>query len=207
MPASFAAAPVADHAGDGPLLVTPAADAGEWDAYVTRHPDGTADHLWGWRTVFERVLGHRCAYLVARRGRVIAGLLPLVLFRSRLFGRSAISLPFLNYGGLLADDAEAAAALVDAATTAARAFGASHVELRHVARQREELPCRQHKLRMALDLPASSEALWTGLDRKIRNQVRKAQKEGLTVTAGGGELVEDFYDVFARNMRDIGTPV
>ena len=45
------------------------------------------------------------------------------------------------------------------------------------------------------------------LDRKARNQVRKAQKSDLTVERGGPELLDAFYTVFARNMRDLGTPV
>jgi FemAB-related protein (PEP-CTERM system-associated) len=41
----------------------------------------------------------------------------------------------------------------------------------------------------------------------VRNQVRKAQKEGLVSVSGGAELVPEFYRVFAHNMRDLGTPV
>jgi FemAB-related protein (PEP-CTERM system-associated) len=37
--------------------------------------------------------------------------------------------------------------------------------------------------------------------------VRKAEKSGCAVESGGVELVPDFYAVFARNMRDLGTPV
>jgi FemAB-related protein (PEP-CTERM system-associated) len=60
---------------------------------------------------------------------------------------------------------------------------------------------------MALPLPSIADDLWKALDRKVRNQVRKAQKEQLTTEAGGADLVEDFYVVFASNMRDLGTPV
>jgi FemAB-related protein (PEP-CTERM system-associated) len=49
--------------------------------------------------------------------------------------------------------------------------------------------------------------LWDRIDRKARNQVRKAQKSELTTARGGAELVPEFYTVFARNMRDLGTPV
>ncbi len=49
--------------------------------------------------------------------------------------------------------------------------------------------------------------MWDRIDRKARNQVRKAEKSGLTVTRGGAELLPEFYTVFARNMRDLGTPV
>lgn len=187
--------------------VAVAADAAIWDEYVTRHRAGTVDHLWAWRDVFEGALGHQTRYLLARRDGDVVGVLPLVLVRSRIFGRSVTSVPFLNYGGVLADDDRAAGALVDASRDVACRFGASHVELRHQSRQCPALPCRQHKVAMTLPLPASAESLWASLDRKVRNQVRKAQKEQLSVAAGGAELVDEFYTVFARNMRDLGTPV
>ncbi len=179
----------------------------QWDGYVQRHPAATVDHLWQWRRVFERVFGHRTVYLGVRRGGALAGVLPLVLFRSRLFGRAVVSLPFLNYGGIVADDAEASRALVDRASEEARRFGASYVEFRHGARQLPDAPSRQHKVRLVRPLPASSDALWKEIDRKVRNQVRRAQKEGLVAVEGGAELVPEFYEVFAANMRDLGTPV
>lgn len=189
------------------MAVSRATDGHEWDTYVSQHVDGTLDHLWGWRHVIGRALGHDSAHLIARRGTTIVGVLPLVLVRSPIFGRSAVSMPFLNYGGVLADDDAAVSALVDAATREAVAFRASHVELRHAARRCPNLPCRQHKLAMTMALPASGDALWATIDRKVRNQVRKAQKADLVPVIGGSELIDEFYAVFARNMRDLGTPV
>ena len=49
--------------------------------------------------------------------------------------------------------------------------------------------------------------MWEVIDRKVRNQIRKAEKSALTVERGGAELVGEFYTVFTRNMRDLGTPV
>lgn len=191
------------------VTVQSATDAGAWDAFVESHAAGTVDHLWAWRRVIAEALGHESLYLEARRRGAIVGVLPLVLMRSWIFGRSVISLPFLNYGGILAvdNDADVVTALVDAARDATCRFGGSHVELRHSARQCPALPARRHKLAMTLPLPESADALWTQLDRKVRNQVRKAQKAELRVTLGGGELVDAFYTVFAHNMRDLGTPV
>lgn len=189
------------------IVVAPASHAAEWDAFVATHPNGTVDHLWAWRRVIADALGHESLYLEARRDGTLVGVLPLVLVRSRLFGRSVVSMPFLNYGGVLATDPDALSALVEGARDVGIGFGASHVELRHTFRQVPSVPCRQHKLSMTLALPDRVDGLWSTLDRKVRNQVRKAQKAGLTVTAGGRELVDDFYAVFARNMRDLGTPV
>jgi FemAB-related protein (PEP-CTERM system-associated) len=70
-----------------------------------------------------------------------------------------------------------------------------------------DLPARQHKVAMTLALPGDVEAAWKGFDNKVRNQIRKADKSNLEAVTGGAELVGEFYAVFARNMRDLGTPV
>jgi FemAB-related protein (PEP-CTERM system-associated) len=71
----------------------------------------------------------------------------------------------------------------------------------------EQLPVQTHKVAMVLSLQPTAEAQWDALDRKLRNQVRKAEKSGLTTRVGGAELLPAFYDVLARNMRDLGSPV
>lgn len=179
----------------------------EWDGFVDAAPNSTGCHASRWRRVFETVFGHDCEYLAARRDGRIVGVLPLVKMRSRLFGRFVVSLPFLNDGGLLTADAGAAAALVSAARDVALDFKASHVELRHRGRQAPSLPFRQHKVGMTMALPDSEETLWSSIDRKVRNQVRKAQKSDLEAVSGGAELITEFYAVFSENMRDLGTPV
>lgn len=176
----------------------------DWDAFVSSHPGASGYHAWAWRGVFRRAFGHEPIYLVARDDTAIHGVLPLVQINSLLFGRSLTSLPFLNYGGVVAEADEVAEALLEASASLARARRCTHVELRHVARRFPTLPCKQHKVTMLLRL---AEASWERLDRKVRNQIRKAQKSGLTSHRGGIELLGDFYAVFARNMRDLGTPV
>jgi FemAB-related protein (PEP-CTERM system-associated) len=60
---------------------------------------------------------------------------------------------------------------------------------------------------MILELAKDAETQWHGFNAKLRNQIRKAEKSGLTAIVGGKELLTDFYAVFVRNMRDLGTPV
>ena len=201
-----AGSPAAPADAVGPLTVAAAtsADALAWDSFVASQRNATGYHAWAWRGVFERAFGHQTIYLVARREASIRGVLPLVQINSRLFGRTLTSLPFLNYGGVLGEDQTAAAALVDAAADIARSTRCRHVELRHRHRRFAHLPDKQHKVTMLLPL---EHAGWERLDKKVRNQIRKAQKSGLTVERGGVELLPDFYAVFARNMRDLGTPV
>jgi FemAB-related protein (PEP-CTERM system-associated) len=189
------------------VVVSPATSEQEWDAFVTAHPDASSYHAWRWRSVFERAFGHETVYLIAHRAGDVVGVLPLVLFRSWLFGRFAVSLPFVNYGGVVADDADAGRALLQRAVEIAKDGRLAHVELRHSSRQFADLACKQHKVGMVLSLPSTADDMWTKLDRKVRNQVRKAEKSGLVVESGGAELLREFYRVFAHNMRDLGTPV
>jgi serine/alanine adding enzyme len=190
-----------------PTMVSIADSAAEWNTYVDAHVDATGYHAWEWRNVFEQAFGHEAVYLVARRQRRPVGVLPVVLFRSALFGNFAVSLPFVNYGGVLADDDEASEALVAQARSLLTRRGARHLELRHRTRQFPALPAKDHKVTLLLDLPSTEEACWQSLDRKVRNQVRKAEKSGLTAAIGDRSLLPEFYAVFARNMRDLGTPV
>ncbi len=190
--------------GDALVSLATPGDRDLWDTFVNTRADAAGYHAWDWRRVFTNAFGHEPVYLIARYGQQVAGVLPLVQIKSLLFGNSLTSLPFLNYGGVIADTANAAETLIAAASEQAQARRCKHVELRHVARQFPDLPCKTHKVAMHLPLTAT---IWDDLDRKVRNQIRKAEKSGLVAERGGEELLGDFYTVFARNMRDLGTPV
>lgn len=189
---------------------TPDAARGLWDGYVASHPDATAYHRLLWRDVIRGAFGHATPYLVCRTGDAVTGVLPLCHIRSRLFGNYLVSLPYFNYGGVLASDNESERALVEAGIATARAVGAGHLELRMTRPLADPAPALEdvtHKVALVLDLPADPEALWTGFKAKLRSQVRRGEREGLQTAFGGAELLDGFYDVFARNMRDLGTPV
>jgi FemAB-related protein (PEP-CTERM system-associated) len=198
---------LSDSAPTPAMRVTTDTSPEAWDAFVAAHPEATGYHRWAWKGVFERGLGQRTHYLAAIDGNTVRGVLPLVEVRSWLFGRALSSLPYVNYGGVLADDPIAAAALLDAALTLARRLAVTDVLLRHRRRQFPALLAAGHKVTMLLRLAGTSGESWTALDKKVRNQVRKGEKSGVAVDSGSIELLDDFYAVFARNMRDLGTPV
>ena len=60
---------------------------------------------------------------------------------------------------------------------------------------------------MILPLPETSAELLAGFKTKLRSQIKKAEKNGLTYEIGNNlSLVSDFYAVFTTNMRDLGSP-
>jgi serine/alanine adding enzyme len=190
------------------------ADAGgeaEWRTYVNGASGASVYHALEWRDVLLRAFGHRSWYLMAREDGKTRGVLPLFEMKSPLFGHFFVSLPFLDYGGILADTPEYEAALATAAAHLAAKRGAHHVELRQssAAATRAEggWKLRQHKAALVIPLSANLDAHWCGLSSRLRGKVRKAEKSGATFWLEKEEGLKDFYDVFCLNMRDLGTPV
>jgi len=176
-----------------------------WDAFATGQAGFTHFHRFRWRAVMERVFGHECVYLAARDSDgELVGVLPLVRVRSVVFGHYLVSMPFLNYGGPLGTDA-GIQALIAEAVEFARRDGVKLLELRSNIPLPVSLPVSHRKITVLLDLPGNAEALLKRFGAKLRSQIRRPQKEGVTVVFGR-EQVEPFFTVFARHMRDLGTP-
>lgn len=60
---------------------------------------------------------------------------------------------------------------------------------------------------MVLELKKNVEEQWRALDAGVRDEVREAKTNALQVVMGRAELLNGFYEVFCRNMRDLGMPV
>lgn len=177
-----------------------------WDEFVKRQPGASVYHLSGWRTVIQKSFGHDCPYLVAKRSDRVVGVLPLVRMQSRLFGHFMVSVPYFNYGGALAADKQAKAALLAQASAMTLAHHCSHLELRDT-QPLPDWPVRSDKVSMWLTLPSNANELWQQLGSKLRAQIKKSHGAGLRYETGGIELLDAFYLVFSVNMRDLGTPV
>jgi serine/alanine adding enzyme len=177
--------------------------------FVERGPLAHPEHDPMWLYALKDGLGHvPYAFEAVREGQTV-GYLPMTFVKSALFGRFLVSLPYLNTSGINADDDAAKAALVEGAVALHRDLGTRHLELRH------ETPfdhagfngTRSNKVHMRLKLTDFPGPVWDSFPAKVRNQVRKGEKSGLTIHWGARDLLDEFYSVFAINMRDLGTPV
>ena len=189
-------------------------DAKAWDDYATSSDVDGHFHAYAWRNIIWRSLKHCPRYLIARRQGEVTGILPLFDVSSRLFGRSLISVPFLNGGGILANDDATAASLLRHTHDLVREGGYRFAELRHRSAYPliDDLVSRQHKVAMRLRLPDDPDQLFGGFKAKLRSQIRRPAKAGARAQVVNGSNVvardiDSFYQVFAENMRDLGTPV
>ncbi|OHD04233.1 MAG: FemAB [Sphingopyxis sp. RIFCSPHIGHO2_01_FULL_65_24] len=190
-------------------VAAPLPDDAAWDAYVAAHPDATPFHTRAWCEAITRATGHK-HHLIAQRDAAgqIVGLLPLHHVRSPLFGQALVASGFAVGGGLLADSADIAAVLADAAIDLAGSLGVPSIELRGGSLP-EGWPIEEDVYAgFARDLASDEEAELLAIPRKQRAEVRKALGSDLKVTVGTDEAHRaDHYRVYATSVRNLGTPV
>jgi FemAB-related protein (PEP-CTERM system-associated) len=176
--------------------------------FIDRYEGISLYHHFRWCSLIRNRFSHETHYLIcAEEGPKILGVLPLVHMNSVLFGNLMVSMPYFNYGGVCAADKDTRDLLIGEAVRLARGKGVGHIELRQEMQLDNGFPEKTRKASMRLPLPGSADDLWKSLPSKLRSQVRKPMKEGLTARIGKHDEVGNFYKIFSINMRDLGTPV
>ena len=176
-----------------------------WNQYVESNPAASLYHRAEWKNLIENVFEHECYFFYASNNEKIVGVLPLVRLNSKLFGDFMVSMPYFNSGGAIANSLSVEKKLMSAANDFAKSIGTSHIEYRDDIKR--DLPARTEKVNMILSLTDSETKLWDSFPSKLRSQIKRAQRENTQVKIGGKECLNNFYAVFAQNMRDLGTPV
>lgn len=180
-----------------------------WRDYASRRGMNSLNDDPEWLVVLAEGRGDRPYCLEATSDGRLSGILPLALVSGPLFGRFLVGLSHLSTGGVCCDDRATGTALIDQAIVLADELDVNYLELRH------KTPIQHAALRMAvtdkvlmrIDLPETGEQLFDQLGGKVRNQIRKAERFAFSETWGGRELLDEFYFLYARRMRQLGTPV
>jgi len=181
-----------------------AATHARWDAFVLACPDATFFHRAGWQRVLRGTMRHDTHFLYAERDGRIEGVLPLAHVRSLLFGHSLVSLPFTVYGGVAADNDEAATALEAEAQRLAQSLGVAHLELRHVKPRHTDWPAQNLYVTFRKELLPDEEGNMLAIPRKQRAMVRKGIKNGLASAIDAD--ASRFFALYADNVHRHGTP-
>ena len=217
-PAAPAPAPVPATALDAALRVRellPGEDA-RWDAYVSRHPQGTFFHLSGWSRIVRETFRHEAHHLVVEQGRRWLGVAPAFLVKSPFLGRNLVSTPYAVYGGMLSESAEAQEALVARAAALGKELGVGYVEFRHLEGRSGDRPRSDLYCTFRCELPDDPQEVMSRIPKKARAEVRRARAPeapateksppcyGITVTPDG--TVDELFELFAENKRRLGSP-
>lgn len=178
--------------------------AKRWDEFVFACTEATFFHRAAWQGIIKKEFRHTTYFLYAEEGGEIQGVLPLAHVNSLLFGNALTSLPFAVYGGIAATSQEAIKALEQEAKNIANHLGVSHVEFRNIEQRHHDWPTQDLYVTFVRPIPDVLDEKMLCIPQKRRNMVRKAVKLGLYATYP--DSIEDFFPVYAENVRDHGTP-
>jgi FemAB-related protein (PEP-CTERM system-associated) len=139
-------------------------------------------------------------------GIIAAGRMPHPWGRGRL-----CSLPYCDRGEPLTENTDITDALLihlqNDASGLHELRGSTTSDDNAYAKDGTDLLTPGTKVRLILELPSTSDDLLASFKSKHRSQINKALKNGLTTDTGNsGDRVRQFYEVYARNMRDLGSP-
>ena len=187
-------------------------DKDRWDAFVLNHPDACAYHLFAWKKAIELSYGHKCLYYFAEKNNQIKGILPITIMRLPMIMNQFVSLPYCDVGNCISDDDIVQDRLLSDAIHFENFCKAHSFQIRgdlhptHLV-QTNFQRVNTDKVRMMLDLPSTSDELLTQFKSKLRSQIRKSEKNGVVFKWGYDRDFESAYNVFSKNMLDLGSPV
>jgi len=192
---------------DHHLIVAEFSSVVDWPLFVANNPTALPSHNPAWAEVIQQSFGHPTFLLCARdQNNQLIGGIPFTVFSSPLFGDFAVSMPYLNYGGIVCEYFDICLALMHKLQNIRTEMELQHIEVRSIHPNLSDNPSTK-KASMLLQLPDNDASLDKMLGSKVRAQYKKADEFSPSCKIGTTELLEDFYKVFARNMRDLGTPV
>lgn len=193
------------------IQVANLSDVAEWDTYVSAHKLASPYHKFAWLNAVKHSYGHEPLGLLAtnQSSKKIVGVLPAALMKTPFLGKQICALPYCDVGYALADNDDIALELQQFLTQQLSMTSCKALEIRNIKTEPQSPSSLENqKVRMLLPLPNSSEKLLAGFKSKLRSQIRKAEKNGLIVSLGTNQtLINDFYTVYTKNMRDLGSPV
>ncbi len=173
-----------------------ATDANVWNEFLRRQAVGqmvTIAHNPCLAPILAKTFGYQEENaLIVENGNVI-GVLPAVSFGGKL-----ISMPHFSYGGPIFDSSRQGNAPL------ATLLPDSKFEMRGFLPLSDNY--QSHKISCVLNVQPTEEEQLLALKSKLRQKIRKAEKQGYRVEHGGVELLNDYFDLYAKKMLAFGSP-
>ncbi len=175
--------------------------------FLKKNNHAVIGHLPQWHTVMKKTFNYNNFSLIAIKQGEIIGYFPLFLIKNIFLKKFLISIPFNNFSGILySENKDIYEIFLGEAKKIAIQKKIEYVEIRQLNYNPLQLPTRENFVSMFLDLTPDIDEIWNkSLNTKVRNQVRKAEKNNMKIIEN--DNVENFYKVYAQNMRDLGSPV
>ncbi len=180
----------------------------DWCEYILSNIDSSLWHHYYWFEIFEKLFSFKNKSLIHYNENTVDGLLPLFHVNNIIYQNYAISTPFANYSGVLADNKKVKNNLINKSLEQIKDVNFRYLEIRST-KSLDNFESLKTFATMLLDLRPSIDDIWkNSLKGKTRNQVRKAYDNNLKLNIDNNEkCLKDFYNVYVKNITRLGTPV
>lgn len=161
------------------------------------------------KDLVSRHFSFKPVYLVAKEENKIVGALPLFEAKSFIEGKRLVSIPFFPFGGVIGKDIQCKKELLKKAREMAETVRFLEI------RQRNELEpeltenfVQQSPITdFLLYFGKTEEETFISLDKRVRYDIKKAQRNNLKVQLGKEKkLLDDFYEIYLNTKKKRGVP-
>jgi hypothetical protein len=187
--------------------IDPLADPG-WDDLVATHPASSFVHTAAWARVLSSSYGYSPVYFAAVKDSRLQGLIPFMEIRSWVTGCRGVSLPFLDECELILPEGTEFREAFRVMREYAKSRRWRTFELRTRIPGMEGVPASATYYFHSIALSEREETIFSGFRSNVQRNIRKVQKEGVTVDreeSRGG--VREFYRLNCLTRKEHGLPV
>lgn len=186
--------------------VNPAEHPG-WDALVMAQSRYSFFHGSAWAKTLQSAYGFTPVYFTDHAADGSLSILPLMEVNSWMTGRRGIALPFTDDCEPLFSDADSIRRLIQTALEFGKRRGWKSVEWRGGRELFDEAPASLTFYGHSVDLEADEDRMFARLESPVRRAIRKAEKNGVTVTVSQSlEAMKVFYLLQCKTRRKHGLP-
>ena len=179
----------------------------EWDDFALRR--GTVFHTSGFRRILLESFGYQCAYqAILNPQNRICGLFPLVIGRDLNWKKVGVSLPFVNQMDICAISSEVVLFAMKELPLLAKNLRLDSMEIRLKEQDadREIWNARLENHTFLLQLHDEESAALAQASAGCRNHVRKTYRNDWYESSFDPGHLSDFYEVYVRRMKQLGSP-
>ncbi len=179
----------------------------EWD--LLAWSKGTVFHTRAFRRILVDTFGYQCHYhAIYDQNDKICALIPLVGGRNLGLKMAGISLPFVNYVDICATSEEAFQYALTSLGKLKNSCKLDYLELRLKDQEAGTGSWKQKLSNVTFTLPLfDSEAEVLALSTASnRNHIRKVYKNERFTSSFDPSYLDDFYQVYVRRMKQLGSP-
>lgn len=181
--------------------VNPLDDSG-WDARILNYPNYSFFHGAAWTRVLADTYGFTPFYFATNDA-----LVPLMEVDSWLTGKRAISLPFTDECEPLGESVGPVATLLKNAIEFGRSRGWRYIEIRGGRKRFGDTSASLAYYGHRLELTPDESRMFEKMDGSTRQAIRKAEKNGVTVTISSSlEAIQPFYSLQCKTRKRHGLP-